>query len=144
MLIKNKKAYFDYEILATYEAGLVLQGTEVKSIRENKGLSLKEGYVQVKKGEVWLLNVHIAPYSHQDGWKSDEKRPRKLLLNKKEIAKLADQTKEKGLTIVPLEMYFKNGRLKLKIGLARGKKNYDKRETLKTKAVNRDLARQFK
>lgn len=143
-IASNKKAYHDYEILQTFEAGLVLHGTEVKSIREN-GLSLKESYASIKNEEAWLLGVHIKPYSHGNRENRDPVRPRKLLLNKKEIRYLIGKTKESGLTLIPTKAYFNaQNRLKLEIGLARGKKLYDKRKDIARKDANRDIERSLK
>lgn len=143
-LARNKKAYFDYEVLETYTAGLVLQGHEVKSIR-NHQINLKGGHVSFKNNEAWLENVQIAPYQpknqHEEG---NEKRKRKLLLQKREIAKLENQSEAAGITIVPLRVFLKNQRIKIEIGLCRGKKQYDKRETIKKKSLDRELKRSIK
>lgn len=135
-LVKNRKAFHDYEILDSYEAGIALQGTEVKSLRDHGG-SLQEAYVQVEKGEVWLVGAHIAQYRFGNIHNHDETRDRKLLLHKKEIKKLKNAVGEKGLTIIPLALYLKRGKVKVKIAVARGKKNIDKRMTIK----NRDEKR---
>ena len=135
--IRNREAFFHYEILEPFECGIVLTGTEVKSIREG-GVSLKDAYALVRDGEVWLLNAHISPYMHGNRQNHEPRRTRKLLLKKAEIEKLSGRTVEKGLTLVPTRMYFKNGRVKVEIGLARGKKLYDKRETALRKTVDRE------
>jgi SsrA-binding protein len=133
----NRKAYHDYHILETFECGIALLGTEVKGIREGQA-NLRDSYARVEKGEVWLYNVHINPYSHRGYVDHDPKRKRRLLLHKYEIRKLIGKTVEKGLTLVPTKMYFKNGRIKVAIGLARGKQDHDKRETLRRREVDRE------
>lgn len=143
LIADNRKANFEYEILETFEAGLVLQGTEVKSIREG-GVSLRESFCKVFGAEVFLWNAHIAPYSHRGSAEHEPTRSRKLLLNRREINKLLGKTIEKGLTIVPLRMYFKRGRIKLAIGLARGKNVRDKRETIKRREADRETRAAFK
>ncbi len=143
MEINNKKAYHDYFILETYEAGIVLQGTEIKSIRVN-GANIKDSYAIVKNGEVFLLNMHISHYEQGNIFNHDETRTRKLLLNKKEIKKIKDKIDLEGNTLVPLKLYFKNGRAKILIGIAKGKKNYDKRETIKERDIKREIAKDFK
>lgn len=143
MEINNKKAYHDYFILETYEAGIVLQGTEIKSIRVN-GANIKDSYAIVKNGEVFLLNMHISHYEQGNIFNHDEKRTRKLLLNKKEIKKIKDKIDLEGNTLVPLKLYFKNGKAKILIGIAKGKKNYDKRETIKERDIKREIAKDFK
>jgi SsrA-binding protein len=133
----NRKAYHDYHVLETWEAGIVLLGTEIKAIREGS-VNLRDSYARVDKGEIWLLNMHIGPYSHT-GWEAHpERRQRKLLLHRDEIRKLTGRIVEKGLTLVPLQLYFKNGRAKLQLGLARGKQAHDKRETLRRREVDRE------
>lgn len=143
MEINNKKAYHDYFILETYEAGIVLQGTEIKSIRVN-GANIKDSYAIVKNGEVFLLNMHISHYEQGNIFNHDETRTRKLLLNKKEINKIKDKIDLEGNTLVPLKLYFKNGKAKILIGIAKGKKNYDKRETIKERDIKREIAKDFK
>src|SRR4026207_1170142 len=128
----NRQAYHHYHILETFEAGMVLQGTEVKSIREGR-VNLKDSYGLVKAGEVWLLNCHISPYSHGNYANHDPLRTRKLLLNRSEIRKLIGRTTEKGLTLIPLRLYLKSGRLKCELGLGRGRKLHDKREVSRLK-----------
>lgn len=140
MIAKNKKAYHDYFIEETYEAGIVLQGTEVKSIREGK-IQLKDSFARIQNGEVFLWNCHIAPYEQGNRFNHEEERTRKLLLNKKEINQLSSEVKESGFSIVPLEVYLKNGFVKIQLALVKGKKNYDKRETLKQKDAKRQIDR---
>ncbi len=139
---QNKKARHDYIIEATYEAGLVLTGTEVKALRAGRA-SLVDGFAQVTNGEVWLHNVHIPEYSQGTWTNHAPRRVRKLLLRKDEISKLIGKTKEGGLTLVPLSLYFKNGYAKVEIALARGKKSYDKRQTLAERDSKRDIAREM-
>ena len=136
-LATNRKAFFHYEILERAEAGLSLVGTEVKSIREG-GLNFRDSYVDFRGGELFLMGCFIGPYSHGNLQNHDSDRPRKLLLHKREILKLGGRATERGLTIVPLRAYFKNGRVKLEIGLARGKRVHDKRETIKRRDVERE------
>lgn len=136
----NRKARHDYHILDTYEAGLVLVGTEVKSLRAGRA-SLVDGFASVGAGEVWLERVHIPEYS-QGTWTNHEpRRRRKLLLHRAEIAKIADAVREKGLTLVPLSLYFSDGRAKVELALARGKRDYDKRQALKERQDSREAAR---
>jgi SsrA-binding protein len=137
LLADNRKALHDYEILESFEAGVALLGTEVKSIREGR-TNLRDSYARVEGGEVWAFNIHISPYSHRGYVDHEPLRKRKLLLHKAEIRKLIGRTVEKGLTLVPLRMYLKNGRVKLAVGLARGKKAHDKRETIKRREVDRE------
>lgn len=143
MEINNRKAYHDYFISDTYEAGIVLQGTEIKSIRTN-GANLKDSYVVIKNGEAFVLNMHISPYEQGNIFNHEEKRTRKLLLNKKEILKLRDAISLQGNTIIPLKLYFKDGKAKLLIGVAKGKKNYDKRETIKERDIKREMDRSMR
>ena len=133
----NRKAFHDFHILETFEAGIALLGTEVKGIREGQA-NLRDAYARVDNGEVWLFNVHINPYSHRGYVDHDLKRKRRLLLHKYEIRKLIGKTVEKGLTLVPTKMYFKNGKVKVVIALARGKDVRDKRETLRRREVDRE------
>lgn len=142
-LVSNRRAFHDYEILDTYEAGLALKGTEVKSLREGGG-SLQEAYVKTLKGEIWLIGAHIAPYRFGNIHNHEERRDRKLLLHKREIAKLEVAVQQKGMTLVPLGMYLKKGRVKLKVGVAKGKKKADKRSSLKEKDVKREMQRAIK
>ena len=141
--IQNKKAKFDYEILDAYEAGIVLTGTEIKSIREGKA-QLKDSYAVIKNGEIFLLNMHISHYEQGNIFNHDETRTRKLLLHKKEILKLRDRVEIEGLTLVPIKLYFKGNKAKILIGIAKGKKTYDKRESIKKRDIDRDLKKQFK
>ena len=133
----NRKAFHDFHILETFEAGIALLGTEVKGIREGQA-NLRDSYARVEKGEVWLFNVHINPYSHRGYVDHDPKRKRRLLLHKSEIRKLIGKTVEKGLTLVPTRLYFKNGKVKVAIALARGKQDHDKRETLRRREIDRE------
>ncbi|MCZ3390136.1 MAG: SsrA-binding protein SmpB [Actinomycetia bacterium] len=140
LVAQNRKARHDYHIDGTYEAGLVLTGTEVKSLREGRA-SLVDGYAAVKEGEVWLHNVHIPEYT-QGTWTNHEpRRVRKLLLHRDQIRKLSAKTHESGLTIVPLALYFKDGYAKVEIGVARGKKSYDKRHSIAEREAKRDADR---
>jgi SsrA-binding protein len=136
-IAENRKALHDYHILETYEAGIVLLGTEVKSIREGR-VNLRDSFARVEKGEVWLYNVNISSYSHRGYADHEPLRQRKLLMHRDEIRKLIGRTVEKGMTLVPLRLYFKSGRVKVSIGLAKGKKDYDKRETIKRREADRE------
>jgi SsrA-binding protein len=136
-IAENRKAFHDYHILETFEAGIALLGTEVKGIREGQA-NLRDSFARVDKGEVWLFNVHINPYSHRGYVDHDPKRKRRLLLHKHEIRKLIGKTVERGLTLVPTRMYFKNGKVKVALALARGKEAHDKRETLRRREVDRE------
>lgn len=136
--IKNKKAYFDYFIEEEIECGIVLKGTEIKSIR-NGLANLKDCYAVVKNGEVFLLNMYIAKYNDASIFNHEERRTRKLLLNKKEILKIRDKIEISGYTLVPIKLYFKGNRAKILLGVGKGKKNYDKRESLKEKSIKRDI-----
>ena len=133
----NRKARFDYHLLETFEAGMVLTGTEVKAMREGRA-NLRDSYCRLEDGEAYLLGVHISQYSHGGSASHDPVRPRKLLLHREELRKLIGKTAEKGLTIVPVRMYFKHGRAKVQIALAKGKKSYDKRETIRRREVDRE------
>jgi SsrA-binding protein len=139
----NRRARFDYLIEETYEAGLVLQGSEVKSLREGRA-NLSDSYARIIRGEAVLINAHINPYFAASRFNHEPTRTRKLLLHKKEIERLAGKTHERGLTLVPLRLYFKDGRAKIELGLARGKKLYDKRESLRKKAAQREVERSLK
>lgn len=143
LVCNNKKAYHDYFIEDKYEAGLELFGTEVKSLRLGK-CSIKESFIRIDKGEVYACGMHITPYEMGNIFNKDPLRPKKLLLHKSEILKLLTKISEKGYTLVPLEVYFKNGRAKLEFGLAKGKKLYDKREDTAKKDLRRELERDFK
>jgi SsrA-binding protein len=136
-IAENRKAFHDYHILDTYEAGVALLGTEVKAIREGR-VNLRDSYASVERGEVFLHNVNISPYSHRGYAEHEPLRARKLLLHRNEILKLVGKTVEKGMTLVPLRLYFKNGRVKVALGLARGKKDYDKREAIKKRETDRE------
>ncbi|ARJ51310.1 SsrA-binding protein SmpB [Staphylococcus lutrae] len=142
-LAENRKARHDYHIEDTIEAGIVLQGTEIKSIRRGSA-NLKDSYAQVKRGEMFLHQMHIAPYEEGNRFNHDPRRVRKLLLHKREIVKIGERTREMGYSIVPLKLYLKHGNCKVLLGIARGKKNYDKRHALKEKAVKRDIDRAMK
>jgi SsrA-binding protein len=137
---QNKKAYHDYFIEETYEVGIVLQGTEIKSIRNGK-MQLKDSFAKITNGEVFLWNAHIAAYDHGNRFNHEPERTRKLLLNKKEIIRLIGKTKEKGYSLIPIKVYLKNGFAKVELGLAKGKRNYDKRQTLKKKEAVREIDR---
>ena len=137
---KNRKAWFNYEILEKVEAGIVLTGSEVKSIRAGH-VSIHESYARITKEEPWVVNMDIAPYAQAGPFNHEPKRKRKLLLKKTEIRRLIGKTAERGLTLVPLTLYFKDGFAKLEIGLARGKRQFDKRDAIKKRDVSRDLRR---
>ena len=136
-IAQNRKARHDYTILDTYEAGVALLGTEVKAIREGR-VNLRDSFARVLDGEVFLFNVNISPYSHRGYAEHEPMRRRKLLLHRHEIQKLVGKTVEKGMTLVPVRMYFKNGRVKVAVSLAKGKKEYDKRETIKKREADRE------
>jgi len=137
VIATNRKAFFNYEVLDRAEAGVALLGTEVKSIREG-GFNFKDAYVELRGGELFLVGARIGPYSHGNLMNHPDERVRKLLLHKREILKIGGKATEKGFTILPLKAYFKKGRVKLEIGLARGKKAHDKRETIKRKELDRE------
>lgn len=141
--INNRKAKYDYQIFETYEAGIVLKGTEIKSIRLGN-CNLKDSYVVIKQNEAYVINMHISQYKEGNIFNHEETRTRKLLLHKKEILKLNDKIKISGYTIIPLKLYTTKNKAKLLIGLAKGKKNYDKRETIKQRDINRDIRKQLK
>jgi len=143
LICTNKKARRDYGIDETYEAGMVLMGTEVKALRQGKA-HLKDSYARIKDDEIFLVDTHISPYSHGNQLNHEPDRTRKLLMHKREIRKLYGKTRERGFTLVPLRIYFKGGKAKVEIGLGKGKKLYDKREDLKRKAVEREVERSFK
>jgi SsrA-binding protein len=140
VIVSNRKARHDYAILDTYEAGIVLAGTEVKSLREGRA-SLTDAFATVDDGEVWLRNVHIAEYVQGTWTNHAPRRTRKLLLHKKEILRLIGKSKESGLSLVPLSMYFKDGKVKVELALAKGKKSYDKRQALAKRDAQREMAR---
>ncbi len=139
----NRKAQHDYEILDTFEAGMVLLGTEVKSLRNGKA-NLKDSYARIRNGELWLFGMHISQYSHGNYNNHDPERDRKLLIHKREIRKLIGRVEEAGLTLVPLKLYFKRGKAKVQIALARGKRKYDKRQDIAKRDAQREIARKMK
>ena len=143
MIANNKKAYHDYFIDETYEAGIELHGTEVKSMRMGK-CSIKESFIRIENGEIYVYGMHVSPYEKGNIFNKDPLRVKKLLMHKYEINKLAGKVAEKGYTLVPLQVYFKNGRVKTEIGLARGKKLYDKRQDIARKDQRRETEREFK
>ena len=143
VIAENRKAYHDYFIDEKFETGIVLSGTEVKSLRAGK-VNLKDSYVQVKEGEIFLIGVHISPYEQGNRFNLDPMRTRKLLMHKSEILKLRSQLEQKGLTLVPLEVYLKGRLVKVEVGLARGKKLYDKREAIAKKDQRREAEKDFK
>ena len=143
MEIVNRKAKYNYQIFETVEAGIVLTGTEIKSLRLGKA-NIKDSYARVKNNEIFLINMHISSYDNGNIFNHDETRERKLLLHKKEILKFRDKIKLEGYTIVPLKVYLKNGRAKVLIGLAKGKKNYDKREDIKKRDIERSIRARLK
>ena len=138
LIADNRKARHDYQLFETFEAGIVLLGTEVKAIREGR-VNLKDSYGRVDNGEVFLHNAHISPYSHRGYAEHEPLRRRKLLLNRGEIRKLIGKILERGFTLVPVRMYFKNGRVKVAVSVAKGKKNYDKRETIRRREIDREM-----
>jgi len=143
VLSTNKKAYFDYEIIETYEAGIVLLGTEVKSAKEGK-INLRDSFVKIINGEAFLLNCHISPYSHGNITNHDPTRTRKLLLHRKELNKLIGKSKEKGLTLIPLKIYEKGNKIKVEISLAKAKRNSIKEKDIKEKDISREINRELK
>lgn len=143
MEIQNRKANFDYEITDTFETGIVLTGTEIKSIRLGKA-NLKDSYAIVRNHELYILNMHISSYEQGNRFNHEETRTRKLLMHKEEILKLEEKIKLEGFTLVPLKLYFKKGNAKILLGLAKGKKNYDKRETIKKKDMDRQVQKDLK
>jgi len=136
-IAENRKAFHDYHIIETFEAGIVLVGTEVKSIREGSA-NLRDSFARLEDGEVWLYNVHINPYSHRGSSDHEPTRKRKLLLHRQEVRKLIGKTVEKGMTLVPTKLYFKNGHVKVALALAKGKQAHDKRETIKRREADRE------
>lgn len=143
VVAQNKKARHDYSITDTIEAGMVLQGTEIKSIRNGR-INLKDGFARIRNGEVFLHNVHISPYEQGNLYNHDPRRMRKLLLHKKQIRKLESLVQTPGTTLVPLKVYLKDGYAKVLLGVAKGKKQYDKRETLRRRDIDRDIQRTLK
>ena len=142
-IVNNRHAFHEFHILDTYEAGIVLQGTEVKSTMAAR-IQLKDSYVTVRDGEIWLMNAHISPYSHGNKQNHEPLRTRKLLLHRREIEKLERETVVKGMTLVVTRVYWKNGRIKFEIGVAKGKKLYDKRETVKERTIDKETRQQLK
>ena len=140
---RNKKAFHNFEIRERYHAGLVLLGTEIKAIRDHQ-VSLADSYARIRDGEVWLENCHIGPYRHGNLANHEPLRPRKLLLHRREINRLTGSVAHKGFTLVPLSLYFERGRAKVELGVARGKRLYDKREAARRRAVDRDIAQEMK
>lgn len=143
IICKNQKAFFNFEVEDTFEAGISLMGSEVKSLRSGKA-NLSDSYGKIRNGEVFLVDCHISPYAQSNRENHEPLRDRKLLLHKGEIKKLTGKVAERGYSLIPLRMYFKNGKVKVEIGLARGKKNYDKRESIKKKDQRRELERMMK
>jgi len=143
ILATNRKAYHDYYILETYEAGIVLKGTEVKSAKQGR-INLKDSYAKIENGEIYLINAHISPYTHGNVYNHDPKRTRKLLMHKREIMKLYGKVKEKGLTLIPLKAYIKNGKVKIELGLCKGKKKYDKRAEIRKRDLEREMRYEMK
>lgn len=143
MEITNRKAKYNYEIEETYEAGIVLKGTEIKSIRNGK-VQLKDSYAIIKNNEIYLLNMHISAYENGNIFNHEETRTRKLLLHKKEIFKIRDKTNQEGYTLIPIKVYLSKNKAKVLLGVARGKKIYDKRETIKARDIDREVKRQLK
>ena len=139
----NRKASFEYDLIDKYEAGMVLKGTEVKSIRENR-VNIKESYIRVKNNEIFIIGMNISEYSHQGYVSHNPTRERKLLLNRKEIAKIKQEVDEKGKTLVPIKLYFKNGIIKIQFAIAKGRKNRDKRNYKKDKEIKREIDRRLK
>ena len=137
LIADNRKAFHDYHVLDTWEAGVALLGTEVKAIREGR-VNLRDSFARVEGDEIWVYNIHISPYSHTGYAHHEERRQRKLLLHHHEIQKLTGKVKEKGLTLVPLQMYFKSGRVKVALALVKGKQLHDKRETIRRREVDRE------
>jgi len=142
VLATNRKARFEYFLLDHYEAGLVLQGSEIKSIRA-RHISIAEAYVRIIDDEAWLIDAHIAPYDQASHFNHDPRRPRKLLLHRKELSRLVKAVQSKGVTIIPTKVYLKNGRAKIEIALAKGKKRHDKRQVIAKRDVERELQRQL-
>lgn len=142
-VVRNKKARFEYEILDTFEAGIALKGTEVKSIRQKK-VSIQEAYAKIKNGEVFIVGMNISVYEMGNRFNHEPLRERKLLMHKQEIKRLTGKLNEKGYTLVPLSLYFKKGRVKIELGLARGKTTYDKKRTIQERDMKRDMQRDIK
>ncbi len=138
----NRRARYEYAVLEDLEVGLVLSGTEVKSLRQGK-VQLSDGYAHLSRGELWLENVHISPYTHGNRFNLEDKRPRKLLAHRREIDRLTVKLRDAGVTLVPLRMYFKGNKVKLQLGIVRGKKAYDKRQTIKEREARRDIREKY-
>lgn len=143
IIVSNRKARHEYQILDSMETGIVLQGTEVKSLREGKA-NLQDAFARIDRGELWLYNLHISPYDAGNRFNHDPVRPRKLLVHRREIRKLVGQVEQKGLTLVPLDLHFRRGVAKVSLALVRGKKLHDKRETMKRKVAEREIEREWK
>ena len=143
LIANNKKAYHDYFVEESYEAGVALHGTEVKSMRMGK-CSIKEAFIRLERGEIFVYGMHVSPYEKGNLFNKDPLRVKKLLMHKQEIGRLAGKVAEKGYTLVPLQVYFKNGRVKVEVGLCRGKKLYDKRQDIARKDMRRETEREFK
>ena len=143
MEIINRKASYEYYVEDTYEAGIVLKGTEIKSVRKGSA-NFQDSYATIRKGEAILLNMYISQYDHGNQFNHDERRTRKLLLHKNEILKIQNKTNAEGYTLIPLKLYFKKNKAKVLLGIAKGKKNYDKRETIKERDLKRDIQREAK
>ncbi len=143
ILVSNRKARHQYFIQDRFEAGIVLRGTEVKSLRQGNA-NLQDAFAEIKKGEVWLRGMHISPYEHGSISNHDPRRPRKLLLSKREIRKLHARTHEKGLTLIPLSVYIKGAYIKVELAVAQGKKTYDKRQSIARREAERDMARRMR
>ncbi len=143
LIANNKKAYHDYFVEESYEAGVALHGTEVKSMRMGK-CSIKEAFIRIERGEIFVYGMHVSPYEKGNLFNKDPLRVKKLLMHKQEIGRLAGKVAEKGYTLVPLQVYFKNGRVKVEVGLCRGKKLYDKRQDMARKDMRRETEREFK
>jgi len=144
IIATNRKAFHEYHVLDTLEAGIVLLGSEIKSLRMRGGLSFKDSYVEFRKGEAWLVGTHIPPYEMANRFNHEPERDRKLLLHRQEIDRWAGKSQERGLTVIPLRFYFKRGRVKVEIGLCQGKKLYDKRESIRRREDERDTQRAMK
>lgn len=143
LIAENRRAYHEYHILETYEVGLSLTGTEVKSLRMGRA-TLGDSFARIDKGEVWLHHMHVSPYTHGNRYNPDPMRPRKLLMKRSEISRLIGKTKEQGLTLIPLKLYWKGDWAKMELGLAKGKQLYDKREALASKSIKREVERALK
>jgi len=141
-VVTNRKALHDYFIIDRFEAGIALKGTEVKSLRQSNA-NLQDGYALIRNGEIWLIGMHVSPFEKGNINNHDPKRDRKLLLHKQEIRRLIGRIAEKGLTLVPLRVYFKNNIVKIELGIARGKKSYDKREAIKERETKRQIQREY-